>query len=275
MAVVADVLSPPKATGRVVGPVRAALLVVEGLWTWYRRNWRATVISSVLQPVLMLLALGLGLGSQVHPGAATGGLPYVVYLAPAVLAASAVQNAAGESTYPVLGSFKWQRIYWGITATPITPGELLGGQLLWIALRLLFSGAAYLVVATALGAVHGPGMLLSLLFAVLTGMAFGAPLVAFSASLQSEGNEFSWVLRFVVLPMVLFSGTFFPVSQLPALVRPLAWVSPLWHGTELARGAAFGTLHWWPAAGHTAYLVGLFVLGVLLARWRFLVRLAV
>jgi lipooligosaccharide transport system permease protein len=257
-----------------VGPVRAALLVVEGLWVWYRRNWRATVISSVLQPVLMLLALGLGFGSQVRPGTATGGLPYVVYLAPALLAVSAVQNAASESTFPVLSAFKWQRIYWGITATPITPGEVLGGQLLWIALRLLFSGAAYLVIATALGAVRGPGVLVSLLFALLTGMAFSAPLVAFAASITREGQQFNVLFRFVVLPMTLFAGTFFPVSQLPVPIRLLAWVTPLWHGTELARGAAFGTLHWWPAAGHTAYLVGLFTLGVLLARWRYRARLA-
>jgi lipooligosaccharide transport system permease protein len=272
--VVAEVLAPPRATGRVVGPVRAALLVVEGMWVWYRRNWRATAVSSVLQPVLMLLALGVGFGSQVRPGTATGDLPYVVYLAPALLAMSAVQNAAGESTYRVLSAFKWQRTYWGITTTPITPGELLGGQLLWIALRLLFSGAAYLVVATMLGAVRGPGMLVSLLFAVLTGMAFSAPVVAFSAGITGEGQEFNGLFRFVVLPMTLFAGTFFPVSQLPMVIRPLAWATPLWHGTELARGAAFGTLHWWPAAGHTAYLVGLLTLGALLARRRFRARLA-
>jgi lipooligosaccharide transport system permease protein len=272
--VVVNVLAPPRATGRVVGPVRAALLVVEGLWMWYRRNWRATVVSSVLQPVLILLALGLGFGSQVRPGTATDGLPYAVYLAPALLAVSAVQNAAGESTYPILSAFKWQRTYWSITATPITPGELLGGQLLWIALRLLFSGAAYLVVATALGAVHRPGVLLSLLFAVLTGMAFSALVVAYAATITSEGQQFNGLLRFVVLPMTLFAGTFFPVSQLPVPVRLLAWATPLWHGTELARGAAFGTLHWWPAAGHTAYLVGMFTLGVLLARWRYRARLA-
>lgn len=162
----------------------------------------------------------------------------------------------------------------GITATPITPGQLLGGQLLWIALRLLFSGAAYLVVAAALGAVRGPGVLVSLLFAVLTGMAFSAPLVAFTATITGEGTEFNGVFRFVVLPMTLFAGTFFPVSQLPLPVRVLAWATPLWHGTELARAAAFGTLHWWPAVGHTAYLVGLVVLGALLARWRYRVRLA-
>jgi lipooligosaccharide transport system permease protein len=274
-AVATTTLSSQKTTGRVVGPVRAALLVVAGRWTWYRRNWRATVVSSVLQPVLMLLALGLGFGSQVQPGAATGGLAYAVYLAPALLAVSAVQNAAMESTYPVLSAFKWQKVYWAITATPVTSGELVGGQLLWIALRLLFSGAAYLVVAAALGVVHGPGILLSLLFAVLTGMAFSAPLVAFSATIQSEGQQFNALFRFVVLPMTLFAGTFFPITQLPIFMWPLAWVTPLWHGTELARGAAFGTLHWLPAVGHTAYLVAWCAIGVVLARWRFRVRLEV
>src|SRR3954470_173645 len=89
----------------------AVLRVVEGLWTWYRRNWRATVVSSVLQPLLMLVAFGIGFGSLIDTSAraaqATGGVPYLVYLAPALLAVSAVQTAAFESSYPILSSFKW------------------------------------------------------------------------------------------------------------------------------------------------------------------------
>jgi lipooligosaccharide transport system permease protein len=255
----------------------AALRVVEGLWTWYRRNWRATVVSSLLQPLLMLVAFGVGFGSLIDTSArathATGGVPYLLYLAPALLAVSAVQTAAFESSYPILSSFKWRRTYEGITATPITPAQLAAGQLTWIALRLTMSGAAYLLVITLFGAVHGPGVVAAWVFAVLCGMAFSAPLVAFSAAQEREGGAFSAIFRFVVLPMTLFSGTFFPISQLPRAVQPLAWISPLWHGTELARGATLGTLQLSTAAGQLAYLVALLVVGVRLCCWQFRVRL--
>jgi lipooligosaccharide transport system permease protein len=268
-------ISQPR--GRVLTGWGASWRVVEGLWTWYRRNWRATVVSSLLQPLLLLVAFGVGFGRLIDTSAraaqATGGVPYLAYLAPALLAVSAVQTAAFESSYPILSSFKWRRTYEGIVATPITPGQLAGGQLTWIALRLAMSGAAYLLVITVFGAVRGPGVLAALVFAVLCGMAFSAPLVAFSAAQEHEGGVFTAIFRFVVLPMTLFSGTFFPISQLPSVVRPLAWISPLWHGTELARGAALGTLQLASAAGHLAYLAALLVIGVQLAGWRFRVRL--
>jgi lipooligosaccharide transport system permease protein len=265
----------PRGTG-VAGPGwRAALLVVEGFWIWYRRNWRATLISSVLQPLLFLLAFGVGLGTLVVSSEAIGGVPYLVYLAPALLAMAAVQNAALESTWPIVAGFKWQRTYEAVIATPVTSGQLLAGQLLWIALRLLFSAAAYLAVIALFGGITGWGALGSLVFAVLCGMAFSAPVVALAAATDRADSVFTALFRFVVLPMTLFSGTFFPVSQLPQWGQVLAWVSPLWHGTELARGAALGTLRPLPAAGHVAYLGVLLAIGVLLARWRFAKRLEV
>ncbi|MGH3901723.1 MAG: ABC transporter permease [Pseudonocardiaceae bacterium] len=266
-----------RCTGRVPLGWQAALLVVEERWLWYRRNWRATAISSLLQPLLFLVAFGIGFGRLIdaNDGAAraTGGMPYLVYLAPALLVIGAVQTAAFESTYPILSAFKWQRTYWAVTATPVTPAQLAGGQLTWIALRLTLSGAAYLLVVALFGVMHGPGVLLALAFAVLCGMAFSAPLVAFSAAQEGEGTAFAAVFRFVVVPMTLFSGTFFPISQLPGVIQPLAWISPLWHGTELTRGATLGTVALWPAVGHVAYLTALLLAGVLLSRWRFRIRL--
>ena len=270
-------LMAAQSSSRVLTRWGATLRVVEGLWTWYRRNWRATAVSSLLQPVLLLVAFGVGFGSLIGTSGrvarATGGVPYLTYLAPALLAVGALQTATFESSYPILSAFKWRRTYEGVAATPITPGQLAAGQLTWIALRLTLSGAAYLLVVALFGALRGPGAALALVFAVLCGMAFSAPLVAFSASREREGGAFSAVFRLVVLPMTLFSGVFFPISRLPREVQPFAWISPLWHGTELARGAALGTLRWWPAAGHLAYLIMLLVVGVRLSRWRFRVRL--
>ncbi|MCT2586832.1 ABC transporter permease [Actinophytocola gossypii] len=267
-------VTTPASTGRVLGPVRASLIFVEALWTWYRRNWRATVVSSVVQPVLFLLALGFGLGSQVRPTEATGGLEYVVYLAPALLVATAAQIGAFESTYPVLSSFKWQQTYLAIAATPVSPGQILAGHLTWIGVRLGGSGAVYLLVAAVLGVLTGPGVLVTLLVAVLTGLAVAAPITAYAATIESEGQQFNAIFRFVVMPMTLFAGAFFPIEQLPAWIRPVAWITPVWHGTELGRGVVFGGLEWLPALGHLAFLLALFAAGAALATRNYRRRLS-
>ncbi|HEU0127856.1 MAG TPA: ABC transporter permease, partial [Pseudonocardiaceae bacterium] len=120
-----------RCTGRVLPGWRATLLVVEGRWIWYRRNWRATAISSLLQPLLFLVAFGIGFGSLIGTSDRavqfTGGVSYLAYLAPALLVIGAVQTAAFESSYPILSAFKWQRTYWAVTATPVTSGQLAGG----------------------------------------------------------------------------------------------------------------------------------------------------
>jgi len=274
MSAESEVIGVPRASGRVLPGWRAVLMVLEAFWTWYRKGWRATVVSSVVQPVLFLLAFGVGFGSLVRAGAATGGVPYLVYLAPGLLAMSAVQTAAFESTYPVLSGFKWQQVYWGMAASPITPGQVAVGHLCWIVARMLSSGLVYLLVIVLVGGAAGFGIAVALLAAVLCGAAFSAVTMAFAASVQNEGTAFASYFRFVLIPMTLFAGTFFPVSQLPVWLRPIAWVTPLWHGTELARGAALNTLHWWPALGHLAYLVAMLAVGVALTRWRFVVRLS-
>jgi lipooligosaccharide transport system permease protein len=263
---------PAPSIGRVPGPVRGTLVVVEGFWTWYRKHWRATAVSSVVQPVLFLVALGMGFGTQVRPGAATLGLPYVAYLAPALLVVTAVQIAAFESSYPVVSMFKWQRQYLAMAASPITAAQILGGHLTWIAIRIASSGLAYLVVAAVLGALTGPGVVLSLVVAVLTGMAVAAPVMAYAATLETEAS-FAGMFRFILLPMTLFAGTFFPVDTLPAWLRPLAWVTPLWHGTEVARGTAFGGLHPLAMLGHLAYLAAMFAITTWLAARLFRRRL--
>jgi lipooligosaccharide transport system permease protein len=267
------------------GRVHGVLLVVEHFWRWYRRNWRATAVSSVLQPLLFLLAFGLGFGSLLQSGPdggaraaeATGGAPYLVWLAPALLAMSAVQSAAFESTYPVLSGFKWQRIYHAMTATPTSGAQVALGHLTWVTLKMLLSGAIYVVIIAVFGGVASAGILGSLLVAVLAGSAVASLITAFAATREDEGTAFNAIFRFVIVPMTLFSGTFFPMDRLPGWVQPLAWISPLWHSTELARASALGRLGpggWGLVAVHIAYLLGLLVIGVWLAVRLFTRRLA-
>jgi lipooligosaccharide transport system permease protein len=264
-------------TRPVPGRATGALRVVEHYWTWYRRNWRASVVSSVLQPLLFLLAFGVGLGTLVdgtgQAARATGGVDYLVWLAPALLAVSAVQTGVFDSTYPVLSGFKWQKIYLAMTASPIGPGQVAVGYLGWIVLKIGITGAVYVAVIAVFGGVRSPGIVLSLLAAMLAGAAVAAPVMAFSAGVTDEGSAFNVLFRLVLVPMTLFSGTFFPVAALPGWVRPLTWASPLWHGTELARAAALGTSGPLPAAGHGAYLVALAVGGAAVAVRRYRRRL--
>jgi len=259
------------------GRARGTLLVIEHFWTWYRRNWRATAVSSVLQPVLFLVAFGVGFGTLVagRPGvvAATGGVPYLMWLAPALLAVSAVQSGAFESSYPVFSGFKWQRTYHAMTAAPITPAQVAIAHVAWVAIKLTLTGAVFVVVAALVGGMAGPGIFGALAAAVLTGTAVTALVTAYAASIEVD-QGFNVIFRLIVVPITLFSGTFFPVEQLPAVVRPLAWISPLWHGTELGRAAALDRWQALPALGHLAYLAALLVLGLVLSARFFTRRLA-
>jgi len=263
-------LAPPVVPA--VTPLRSAFAVLANLWIRHRATWRSTFVSSVLQPTLYLLALGLTLGAHIRPGPDTWGRPYAEFLAPGILVTRAVQNAVGESTYPLLDGFKWTRTYWAAVASPIAPVDLLNGQILWVVVQVLESAAAFIGVAPRFGAV-GPGTALSTVLAVLTGVAVGIPVMAFVASLEREGPWFTVLSRFVILPMTLAAGTYFPVSQLPSWLRPLAWITPVWHGNELAREAAFGGLDAMTLLFHLGYLVLFVAGGYAMARRRFTRRL--
>lgn len=254
--------------------LRASWFGFEKTWTWYRRNWRATAVSSFLTPVLFLVALGFGFGSQVQSTALLGGVSYLQYLAPALVVVSAVQGATFESTYPVMSQFMWQKSFIAMVATPITPAQVLYSQMMWIGSQLFLRSVVFVGIATALGAAAGPGILLAIPFATLTGLAFSAPLVAYSATLEKP-DAFNNIFRFVLMPMTLFTGAFFPVSQLPEWLLPVVWLTPSWHGIELARGLTLGTTGFLPVLGHIAYLGALVVVGIVLGVKFFHRRLAV
>lgn len=237
-----------------------ALRAVEHYVVTYRRTWRGTIVTAIVTPVLFLAAMGLGLGSLVDDQGGPGGVPYLVFIAPGLLAAGAMQSAVLESSWPVLGALKWQRLYYAQTATPLRPVDVCLGQLLWVAVRVLQGAAVFWLVALAFGAVERWGSVLAVPMAVLVGTAFSAPVAAFAVARQSE-QGLSALFRFGITPMFLFSGTFFPVSQLPAALRPVAWLTPLWHGVSLCRGLWLGTMGVAAGVGHLAFLVTVTVLG--------------
>jgi lipooligosaccharide transport system permease protein len=229
----------------------------------YRRTWRGSIYSSVLNPVLFLGAMGLGLGKLVdtHGTAALGGVSYLAFLAPGLLAAAALETAMGESTYPILASVKWLKTYQAAVASPLRPVDLFRGHLLFTTLRLVMNSCVFLIVMVAFGAVRSWWAIASLPAAVLTGLAFAAPIEAYAIT-RDKDTSFAMMYRFGLIPMFLFSGTFFPVSQLPAVVRPLAYVTPLWHGVALCRALSLGTAQLGQSAGHVAYLVAVALIGI-------------
>jgi lipooligosaccharide transport system permease protein len=232
----------------------------------YKRVWRGTLGTSIVNPLLYLAALGVGLGTIVDRSPnAPAGVPYLDFIAPGLLAAAAMQTAATESTWPVMGAIKWTRTYYAMTATPLTERDVLIGHQLFVLTRVLTASAAYLLVVAAFGAVHSWLGLLAIPAAVAIGAAFSMPLAAYSASTESD-TSFPPIFRFVIVPMFLFSGTFFPVSQMPLVLELLAYATPIWHGVELCRGLMLGTIELLPALGHLAYLLAWTFAGLALAR---------
>ena len=249
------------------------LRVVEREIRVFARLWRSAVFSTFLAPVLFLAAMGLGLGGLVkeHTGKVAG-LSYLDFVAPGLLVASAMQVAANESMWPVLGAVKWVKNYFATVATSITPGELVVGYVIWITLRAVLGAVVFLLVAAVLGAVPSAWGVLAIPAAALCAAAFCAPLTAYSIGVESD-LVFPVIMRVGVLPLFLFSGTFFPISQLPGGLRPLAAISPLWHGVELARHATTGSLHLGADVVHVLVLVACLGAGLLWGRHTFARRL--
>jgi lipooligosaccharide transport system permease protein len=193
-----------------------------------------------------------------------GGVEYLAFVAPGVLAATAMQVATTEASWPVLASIKWTRNYYAMLSTPLGIRDIVVGHQLWMATRVLTSSAIYLAVIGVFGGLQSPLAVLALPACVLVGIAFAAPMAAYAATREQDG-AFVPVFRFAVVPMFLFSGTFFPISRLPQLLEWVAWVTPLWHGVDLCRGLTLGTITWPLALTHVAYLCTWAVVGLLLA----------
>jgi lipooligosaccharide transport system permease protein len=247
---------PPQPAELPAAAPHPAVRVLEYFLVLLRRTFRGTIFGSFISPLLYLVAMGYGLGSLVDRGgsSAIDGVPYVRFIAPGVLAATAMQSGVFDASWPVLGAIKWQRQYHAMLATPIGVRDIVVGNLTAIVLRALVSAVVFLAVAAALGAIPSAWGVLSLLAVVLVTLAYAAPMFAISAHAESD-TTFNLVFRLGIIPMFLFSGTFFPVEQLPSWMHPIAYVIPLWHGASLARDATLGTPQLWADVGHVAYLL--------------------
>jgi lipooligosaccharide transport system permease protein len=238
-----------------------SLRVYEFWLVQYRRAWRGTVITSIVNPVFYLGALGVGLGSIVNKsGGQPLGVPYLDFVAPGLLAAAAMQIASGESTWPVMAGFRWTRQYFAMQATPLRVRDIFLGHQAFMASRILATSAVYLAIIAAFGAVESWLAILTLPAVTLLGLAFTVPTAAYAATQDSDG-AFVPYNRFVIVPMFLFSGTFFPVTRLPVPLDWVAYATPLWHGVDLCRELTLGHVHGLRALGHVGYLTLFVVVG--------------
>jgi Nod factor-specific ABC transporter NodJ protein len=240
----------------------------------YKRTWRGTIVISVANPLLFLLGIGAGLGHLVDRHAPTqiAGVSYLAFFAPGMLAAAAMQTGFIEGSGRVAMSAGFNGSYRAATTTPLGPTQIMGGHLLFIAFRLATSAAAFALVMVGFGVTHGWWALGALAGALLTGLAFAAPAAAWAVGLR-QTRQVNSVFRFVIMPMYLFSGTFFAVTQLPHWLRPVAYVLPLYHGAQLCRSLSLGTATPAGTALHAGILLALTAAGIAAARLAYRRRL--
>ena len=235
------------------------------------RSYVSTVlVGAVGTPLLYLFAMGVGLGALVSANLgphAVDGVSYLEFVAPALLCSAAVTVASEEFTYPIMLGFKWNPTFVGISSSPITPGQIIDGVVISVIVRLVATSAIYWVFMLLFGATPAGTAVLSVLIATLVGLAFGAPVMAYVATLQRDTGQIAMLMRFVLLPLTLFSGTFFPLTAMPIYLQWIGWLSPIWHGTQLARIVSYGAQEpAWLIVVHVLYLLVLIVPSWMLSR---------
>jgi lipooligosaccharide transport system permease protein len=237
-------------------------------WMRHRSRWVRTLAASVAAPTVYLLVMGQVLGTYVDgggPSAALGGLRYVEFVGPAMVAASAMLLAVGDTSFPVFAAFRSERSYAAQFATPLRPVDILGGHLLWTLARVAAVAVLLTGVVVALGAAPSAEVVFVVPVAVLTGLVFAGWTAAFAAGQRHDGALLA-IQRFVSTPMLLFAGVFFPVSQLPAPLRVVAQATPLWHGVDWSRDLANGRATIAGSLVHGLYLTVAAVAGLAVAR---------
>ena len=233
-------------------------------WTVYRRTWQGTIISSFLSPLFYVVAMGVLLGGfiEADPAELEGATSYLAFLVPGLVAAHAMQTAVGETTYPVMGMIKWQRVYDSMLATPLQVVHLVIAHLLFVGFRLATTCAVFMLVLAPFGVFEtwwGP--LLAFGSQILVGMAFAALVYGYTARLRSE-EGFGVLYRLGVFPLFLFSGAFFPIANLGEVGEWIARLTPLWHGVNLSRMFCVDNVDWSLAVVDVVYLGALLAFGV-------------
>jgi lipooligosaccharide transport system permease protein len=228
----------------LLGRILTMLLYTYRVWQRNRdvflHQWAAEVGGFIVEPFIMLAAMGFGLGGYVGD---IQGVSYAAFVAPGILVAYAMFHSSFEATYGVYMRMETHRLFDGIVVTPVSVEELVLGEAVWAATRSILAGISVLVVATLFGLVHSPLALLSIPVAFITGVVFASlalMLVSVAPSIGTLNNFFT----IFITPMFFFSGIFFPLERFPTILENLAWLSPLTHSAHVSRGLMLGQLDW-------------------------------
>jgi lipooligosaccharide transport system permease protein len=224
-------------TSGTLSPAQGVARQFDYWWTVYRRTWKGSVITSFVSPLFYVLAMGVLLGGYVHtpPARLEGATSYLAFIVPGLIAAQAMQSAVFETTYPVMGAIKWHRSFYAQLASPLEVRDLANAMLGFTLFRVGSTCGVYFLVMAPFGVFESWwGPVLAWLATMLTGMAFATWTFAFSAQARSEAS-FGLIFRLGLIPLFLFSGSFFPISNLGGWGSWVARCTPLWHGVDLTR----------------------------------------
>jgi lipooligosaccharide transport system permease protein len=223
--------------------------------------------TGLLEPVFYLLSIGIGIGHLVGTVAGPDGsqVPYADFVAPALLATTAMNGAIYESTTNIFAKLHWTKLYDAVIATPLSPGDIAVAEVAFAVMRCTLYAAVFLVVMVALGDTSSWWALMTIPCATLIGIAFSAAGFAATCFMRSW-TDFDKI-QLVVLPLFLFSATFYPLSELPRWVQVIVQCLPLYPGVSLCRGFSLGQLSW-PMAAQAGYLAALAIGAGLIARRR-------
>ena len=222
---------------------RGALYVAEArVRTMLKWIWMILGIA-IANPILYLISVGIGLGGLIDKSvgpAGVDGVKYLTFLAPALLAQAAIQGAMDETVYPTIEGFKWHKTFYSMNSTPLSGTQISIGVFLAAFLRTIYTVLLYFGVMWAFGALDSPKAWLAIPTAIFAGISFGALMQSVAAKLENENIFFVVLGRFIMMPLFLFSGTFFPLTSMPFFLQWIGWISPLWHATELGRFLTYG-----------------------------------
>jgi lipooligosaccharide transport system permease protein len=257
---------PPRRTlGARVVPFFGARYwrIVERNFLVYKRGW-AVFVTGMLEPIFYLLSIGIGVGGLVGDFTLSDGtrVGYVEFVAPAMLAASAMNGALFDSTYNIFFRMKYAKLYDAMLATPLRPADVARGEITWALLRGACYSAVFIVLMLVMGLVGSWWIVLALPTTLLIGYAFAGAGMALTTWMRSW-QDFEFV-QLAIMPMFLFSATFYPLSTYPGALEWVVRCTPLYQGVFLVRGMALGTLGW-SALASVAYLAAMGTLGLAVA----------
>lgn len=255
-----------------------AYYVAEYRYRSMSKWWGAIFAFGLGNPILYLLSVGLGIGALVDAGNGSsdvlGGVGYLEFLAPALLAAAAIQSVQEETSFPTMDGFIWEKHFFAIQNTSISPRQIADGVMLIALFRGLLTTSLYMAALLAFGAIPWASVIPLTISSMFAALAFSAIMMSITATIKDDDGYFAIIGRFVIAPMFLFSGTFYPLELMPIGLQWIGWISPLWHATELGRFLSYGDpLAPGMFAIHIGYFLVLTIAGMALSYRQFRKRL--